>query len=366
MIKTVLVDDEKPALIKLQSLLSAYPDYEVCGSFTDAREALNQIPVLEPMVVFLDIAMPGISGLELASALHQKLGNQLQIIFVSAYDEYALSAFEVWPTDYLLKPVSRARFEQTILRVNEVLRRNSALTQAPAVEETPMVRLFGKLEISGAESFSNNWRTAKVRELFAFFMHNRTRGIYRDSLLETLWPEMPPEKALASLNTCNYYLRRHVEKSGVGISLLYEAGYYRISLNGISCDADLFIEAEEQSQNITDKNLPSILAGVELYRGRYFEDVKCTWADLDRERFAAACVNIRMAVANYYFEHGQFDAAADNATHALGNNTLHMGAWKLLLDAYRQMGDPVRLKHAMSNMRRIYLEQTGHEPNELI
>ena len=136
------------------------------------------------------------------------------MVFVTAHDQYALDAFDVWATDYLLKPASRSRFDQTIKRLDSLLKEyiDTDSETTPTNEGRTMVRLFGKLEISGAKN-NGNWRTAKVRELFAFFLHNRNRSIYRDTLLEALWEGMSPAHALSNLNTTNYYLRRQLEKA---------------------------------------------------------------------------------------------------------------------------------------------------------
>lgn len=363
-IKTIIIDDEKPALIKMENLLSVYPEFEICGSYTSAQEALESIQKLQPLVAFLDIAMPDINGMDLAAALHEKLGYKILIIFVTAYDEYALPAFDVRAIDYLLKPVTRARFKETINRLKEMLNQNPSNSSEIKENETSMIRLFGKVEIARVPPFTASWRTAKVRKLFAFFMHNQNHKIYRNTLLETFWPKIQPEKALASLNTCNYYLRKHLEASGLNITLEYDAGYYNININDIDCDVDLFTIAEEKSRNITAKNLPLILEYIELYRGPYLEDVKCSWANLDSERYSGMYVNIRLAIARYFYKNKNYNETINSISKALEINMLHTGLWKLLLDSYRKIGDPVRLQRAKENMRHLYLEKTGEEPPE--
>jgi two-component SAPR family response regulator len=136
MIRTILVDDEAPALLKLKNLLLPYAEYTLCGEYTDANEALADLDRTRPQVAFLDVAMPSMNGMDLALAIQQRMGSLVQIVFVSAYDEYALTAFEVHATDYLLKPVTRARFKQTIERLNAFLAMQSAsMAVVPHVPE---------------------------------------------------------------------------------------------------------------------------------------------------------------------------------------------------------------------------------------
>lgn len=364
-IKAIIVDDEEPAIAKVKSLLGEYPEFSVCGAFTDARDALASAPALRPAVAFLDIAMPGLNGMDAAALFHEKLGNHLLVVFVSAYDEYALPAFAVGAIDYLLKPVGRPRFRNTIQRIKDILARNIRVDALPA-EGAPMVRLFGKLEISGVAGFSTTWRTAKVRNLFAFFMHNQDSKIYRDMLLETLWPGTQADKALASLNTCNYYLRRHLDACELPISLEYESGYYWLKMEGFCRDVDLFEKAVEESKAITAENLPPILERLELYRGPYLEDVKSTWASMGREKYSAMYVETRLAIARYYSDRGDHGEVVNNLTKALDCDPLHPGLWRLLFETYELIGDPTRLSRSVETMRRAYLERTGNEPPETL
>lgn len=361
MIKTILIDDENPAIAKLKSLLKPYNEYEVCGEFTDANQALEHIRDLSPQVAFIDIAMPGMNGMELATALHKELGRKIYIVFVTAHDEYALQAFDLWATDYLLKPVGRARFYQTIQRLNSFL--NSKVEDAVIIpEKKTMVHLFGKLEVCATKKNMGKWRTAKVRELFAFFLHNRNRSIYRDTLLETMWEDMSPSQALSNLNTSNYYLRQHLDKIDSDITLLYESGYYSIDLGSAVCDADEFEKIELEAGILSDKNINQIVTGAALYRGRYLEDVKCTWADLEREHYASRYVQLRTLIAAFYLKTSRFDEAIEQAMLGLEVNRLSPDAWRLLLSAYEKKGDPALLRRARENMRRVYLEYTAKEP----
>lgn len=115
-LRALIVDDEAPAREELRYLLRSVPGVEVVGEATHAREALELIRSLRYDVVFLDIRMPGPDGLELARAL-QGLSPRPHVVFVTAYDEYALGAFEVQAADYLVKPVDAKRLRRAIDRV---------------------------------------------------------------------------------------------------------------------------------------------------------------------------------------------------------------------------------------------------------
>jgi two-component system, LytTR family, response regulator len=111
--KAVIVDDERMARKELRRLFRAHPDIEVVGEASTGEEALELVGRLAPDVVFLDIRMPGISGFELL----ERLDDVPQIVFTTAYDEYALKAFEVSALDYLLKPIAPERLASAVARL---------------------------------------------------------------------------------------------------------------------------------------------------------------------------------------------------------------------------------------------------------
>jgi two-component system LytT family response regulator len=113
-IRALVVDDEAPARDRLRLLLSEQAGVEVVGEAEDGQRAAEQIAVLAPTVVFLDIQMPGCNGLEVAASLPAA---GPQVIFCTAYDRYAVDAFELHAVDYLLKPVTRARLDKAVERI---------------------------------------------------------------------------------------------------------------------------------------------------------------------------------------------------------------------------------------------------------
>lgn len=117
MISALLVDDEPLAREALADLLSSDPEISIIGQASNAIEALQMINGLHPDVVFLDIQMPRVSGLELVSMLN--MDDAPYIVFVTAYDEYAIRAFEDNAFDYLLKPVEPSRLQKTLARLKK-------------------------------------------------------------------------------------------------------------------------------------------------------------------------------------------------------------------------------------------------------
>ena len=116
MIRVMLVDDEQAARERLRQLLGPIPGIEIVGEAADGEQAIERIVELRPDLVLLDIQMPGCTGLEVAASLPTP---RPRIIFCTAFDQYAVDAFELHAVDYLLKPVNRIRLANAIERVRE-------------------------------------------------------------------------------------------------------------------------------------------------------------------------------------------------------------------------------------------------------
>jgi two-component system LytT family response regulator len=111
--RTLLVDDERPARERLRQLLEPLTEVEIVGEAEDGEQALERILELRPDLVLLDIQMPGCSGMELVASLPSP---RPAVIFCTAYDRYAVDAFELHAVDYLLKPVNRSRLASAVAR----------------------------------------------------------------------------------------------------------------------------------------------------------------------------------------------------------------------------------------------------------
>jgi len=136
MIRAVLVDDEALALKNLKYVLEQSEDIVVQEAVTNPLEALVKIGALKPDVVFLDIEMPGINGFAVAEEVLKIVPNIL-IVFVTAYDEYAVKAFEANAVDYVLKPVSPDRIRRTIEKIQKTCRlRNVSKAYADSIRNT--------------------------------------------------------------------------------------------------------------------------------------------------------------------------------------------------------------------------------------
>ena len=136
-IRVIIVDDEPLARERVRSLLVEEPDVELVTECANGQEAVQAIREEQPDLVFLDVQMPGMDGFEVLSSLSK--GRLPLVIFVTAYDQHALKAFDVHALDYLLKPFKQTRFKETLQRARETLNNQ----QAGAVSKN-LIALLGQ------------------------------------------------------------------------------------------------------------------------------------------------------------------------------------------------------------------------------
>jgi two-component system response regulator LytT len=120
-INTLIVDDEKPARDELSFLLKSFPDVHVVGQGKNGVEALALIKEHSPDLVFLDVQMPGLNGFNVIKKLMDRKTKLPQIVFATAFDNYAVQAFEVNAVDYVLKPIEKSRLARAIQRAKKAL-----------------------------------------------------------------------------------------------------------------------------------------------------------------------------------------------------------------------------------------------------
>jgi two-component system response regulator LytT len=116
-LSTVLVDDEELARDELKYLLQDFPEVEIIATGSNGLEAVDLVTRLEPHLLFLDVQMPGLDGIGVVRQLRAKGIDLPHIVFSTAYDQYAIEAFRLEASDYLLKPIDKARLSETVARV---------------------------------------------------------------------------------------------------------------------------------------------------------------------------------------------------------------------------------------------------------
>lgn len=200
-LKALIVDDEYPARQELRYVLSKIDNVDIVGEATNAQEALALIKALDYTVLFLDIAMPGMNGLELGAVI-QELPKPPHVIYVTAYDEYAVKAFDVSAVDYILKPIDEKRLRKAINKVIKLTR--EASTEAGAAREVktePAIRI----DRLPAEK---NGKTILVNEGDIVYIFTEGDAVYIKTFADRFLARFTLKELEARLNQ-NVFFRTH-------------------------------------------------------------------------------------------------------------------------------------------------------------
>ncbi len=355
MIKVILVDDEKPALRELEFLLSKYSGITVAGMCKDPFEAMENIKLVKPDVVFLDINMPKLTGIDAASRILDS-SPDTDIVFVTAYDRYAIEAFELHALDYILKPVESERFEKTIERI--IKKRPHGRT---VNSQRLVIKCLGGLQMGWEGEESVKWRTEKTKELFVFLLANNGRGISKEELLDRLWDEEDHDKAIKQLYNGIYYIRKTLETHGIDRSHINIDNNYCLKLGKVYYDVARFYELFTGIEGRSREELIELEA---IFEGHYLEGEFYLWAESERERLSNIYEQCITRLSESYLKDNQFGKAEELLLKAFKKSPLCERITVLLLELYRDTGRKHNAERHFSIYTKLLRKELGIAPDK--
>ena len=190
MIKVIIVDDEPAMLLAMKRMLSTIEGVELVGSFQSVSGVLDFVRETDVDLAFLDIQIAADNGIELAHSLRSARAD-LDIVFTTSHTEYAIDAYDVYPLDYMVKPISKNRLVSTIIRAAN-RRHASPMDIDDLTPNRLTVQCLGCFEvISKQEVGKLKWISKKSMELFAYLLVHRGRNVAKFRILEDVFPELP-------------------------------------------------------------------------------------------------------------------------------------------------------------------------------
>lgn len=368
MIKAFLVDDEEHALNILELFLQRTGEVEVIGRSNNGFDAIRKLKMLRPDVLFLDIEMPEMNGLELAEILRND-NSDVQIVFVTAYDQYAISAFEHAAIDYILKPLEMDRLSKTISRLQKENTKSGAVADhAAIINETSQtskltIRLFGQFlaEIDGGPRMK--WRTSKEKELLAYLAVQEDNRVHRDLIIDNVWPEDSYQKAKVYLHTCISLLRKNMKQLGFDGVLKYENERYFLDPEQVEIDVRIFRGHLNGLKKMDHPNCAEIEQALLLYAGPLLKYEDYMWAEQEMELLDKSAAQWRASLTEMYFYLQEYDKAVAMAELTIDHSPYEEEAYRLLLKGYHYLG---RNDQVLSVYRRLShkLEELQIKPSE--
>ncbi|QMV40964.1 response regulator [Cohnella cholangitidis] len=362
--KILIVDDEPAMLLAMKRLLSKMEGVELVGSFRNAADVLEFVRNEDVDLAFLDIKIAGDDGLELARHLREVRAD-LEIVFTTSHADYAIQAYDVYPLDYMVKPISRNRLAQTIARASD---KRSASSEDPGDRASLRltVRGLGCCEASSKQAGNVKWISKKSMELFAYLLVHRGRSVAKSRILADIFPEMPPKNAETYLNTAVYQLRKALSPHGFKEMVLSANEQYRVDLAQADIDFIQFEQGVEALSEIQASNEATAIDLEKRYAGELFEDKPYEWAIAERERLAIGYDSFAKHLASWLLARKRYREALQIARKLVSRNEFEEESTLLLLSVFAAMGDRKSLHNSYQQYAQIMFQELDLQPSARI
>jgi len=346
LLKVVLVDDEILALNILEAILMEIGNVEIVGKFLNPVKVLEQVEELKPDVAFLDIEMPQMLGLKVAEKMNSM---QIDIVFVTAYNHYALEAFNVQAIDYILKPIEKNRLKRTVERILQ----QGHIGNSPVMEGNVLSSSFlGGFKLLDKNNDPIKWRTKKVKELCAYLIF-KNEPVHKDKMMEDLWTDQSQDKAISLLHTTMYQLRKVLKTHGFDEPVKYVDERYSLTIN-VKNDATELKQIISQAPGSKDDR-ERVLS---LYKSDYLAEEDYYWSINEREQLRRMVTQyLEKEVANLSNENNidsllkvmiekliSIDPWEDQYTFELIQYYIHRGSYREAVTAYDLYKDTLWLQ----------------------
>lgn len=363
--KAILIDDENLALTTLEHQLTGITDLQIVGKFTDPFLGKAAVAKGDIDLVFLDIHIPEINGIELAERLLE-CKPELNIIFVTAYDDFAIRAFELNALDYVLKPVRKERLLKTVQRIKQ--RIND--TTDPTLQNTEVLKMtmFQQVLISNGRQpkMKLPWRTKKVQQLFLYLVHRRGQNVSKSEIIDLLWQEFDPKKAYAQLYTAVYHIRKTLEPIGRHFIIINTSEGYLLTLEDTILDVDEFDSFIQSGLSLSTDTIGAYEQAISLFKGDYLQNLDYVWAESERQRQALFWVDTSLRMVNWYRSNSDFGKAIELGMNICNRYPMVEEAYLSLMKSFDEIGNNPAVHYHYYRLKEVLTEELCLEPSPSI
>lgn len=304
----ILVDDEQLALDVMIYNFNKIDNINVKGTYLNPSVLKKEGLDRQVDVAFLDINLPEITGLELAEILLEE-NPYLIVVFVTAYNQYAVEAFELNALDYLVKPVSIDRLQKTVTRIrkilkhqNETLKNDNSHLRIKVSNQLMIENKLGDFE-------KLTWRTSRAKELFLYLLLNQSFFVSKSSLVEMFWADFESERAYAQLYSTIYQIRKTLLPYAEHIKIKNMSDGYLFTMKNAKVDLVVWEREIEKKEPLNDSTIDKHVENMALYSGPYLNDYDYLWAEPERYRLEQLWIDSVFNIANWYNKSGDLNKA---------------------------------------------------------
>lgn len=366
MLTSMIVDDERLSIRRLKEILVSFGNVEVIGTYTDGFSALEAISNEQPNLLFLDINLPGELGIDIAKKVKNEYPD-VQIIFVTAHEEYALKAFEIGVLDYVLKPYDIDRIRQVLNKID--------VTEIPKKDEfTIHAFKYFHIKMNGKEIKNIKWRTSKSRELFIYLVQHSEEIIRKDVLLDIFWPDTEVKSAYDNLYTTIYQLRKTLDDIGLNLKIINSNHGYEVVFNDVKYDViewmRLIHVIEREFFRLKDSDFELILENYAelkaLYKGHYLSEESSLWKENLKEQYMIMFFSISQQVINELERRELYTDAVLNTLHLQKLYPYVDYSYFMLMRLYGRVGDRYNVERHYESLKNMLESEFGTLPNKVI
>lgn len=297
MIRAIVVDDEMLAATEISTMVQETGYISITRTYDSPLKALDEIEKVQPQVAFVDIGMPEMEGMIFAEKALEK-DPSIQIVFITAYNQYAVQAFELNALDYLLKPTSPQRVLKTVKKVAK------AISLQPKSQGRLEIQCFGNLNVR-VDGERVKWGRAKAEELFCYLLINHGQGVHKEVILDVLWPDYDVNKSLPILQTSICKLRNIFAPLKDKVKISYASNRYCLKITGAQCD--LFIVNDVLKGAAAKVSQPMLERAAEIVAKGFVPEQGYLWASEKEEGMKTNICTILKIAANADIENGKWE-----------------------------------------------------------
>ncbi len=358
--RVLLVDDEQLALDFLEVLLNKISGIEIVGKYLDSERALHEFAELQADLVFLDMEMGELHGLTFADELLTMFPH-VEIVFVTAHSHFALEAFEVNATDYLLKPVTLERLKKSIKKIEK--KRARFMQQASLIDtkKSVYIKAFGSFSLFDSNHQLVKWRTKKVKELFTYLWHHQEKPLHKSVIIEDLWTDIDMVKATTLLHTTVYQLRKTLKEIGIEKPVLMLNEQYTLN---VSIDSDVQQFEQELEKNVL--NWETVETIMQLYKGDYLEIEDYYWASQRRQDLSKKYLDVLEIYILHEVQKGNLKQIGNHLEKMVELDPYNEMYIRMLLECYGKTKHTQNMMSLYEKIEQKWIEELGVElPEEV-
>lgn len=360
--RVILIDEEPLLLDALVSRLSEFKDIHVVGKYTSPYKALNNIDSDNPEVIFLDVELGCMNGIEVVEIAQSK-SSTIKIVFVTSNPNYAIQAFELNAVDYLVRPFCKERLTETIERL-----RGNRMTYRSRKKSHKQVCLFNAIQFinSYQRVLDVRWRTKKAQELFALLMHHHEEGLSKEYIVDQLWPCYQWENGVSLLYNSIYHLRRVLEDIDFDITVQNEDNTYTLHVNDVQVDIHLWQEKIDSLPDLNKETYDYHKYVIHLYKGDYLKSHSYHWCEKERSQNRSIWLYHVRQVTNFLVEQEEYFEAIQLHHYVQSVNPTIEESYFNLMKLYHYVNDKEAVMTQYNTLRKTLQSEYEVEPNAKI